>query len=448
VINPSRSERGWRGGRRIAVLVALACAFGVISLGSAGTASAAFSFCKGSATPKSKGNPGKAMQVTWSCNTEVRAYGIASNKAIASFSNPPVISGTPSPFVNCTVANGSAGFGCGISNRAEPGTQNANSTGGSSTCGRSTTVIPAGPQGNPPRIDGITGPPCNQIIAPNSVVKQDVTLAANPCKFKPNDPLNMMVIAGGEPPVASLTPRGDTTTVGQYLTEPFKLKLKGYQGCQPDAKSAKKGGAKAAATGGVNLNPLSCGGEVTPKDPAKPGLDARYEFSCGANIRTFALVANRKLDFFGVEPEVHGPGTYSTPCVDPPAPFPPLTDAQCASGESAVHQCEGPFPSLGFGCGFPDRQADISSTLDYGRRLSALNTLTGEIGFQTSPCKKGTGLPKPKVWIVAMNEPRVPPNTPEDDQTTGLFVSEPFQLAVTGYGKGPCSKSQPRGKKQ
>jgi hypothetical protein len=440
VINRNRSEPGWRGGRRIAVLVSLVCAVGVISLGSAGTASAAFSFCKGSATPKSKGSPGNAMQLTWSCNTEIRAYGIASNKAIASFSNPPVVSGTPSPFVQCTVANGSAGFGCGITNRAEPGTQNANSTGSSTTCGRSTTVFPAVPMG-PPAISGITGPPCNQIIAANSVVKQDVTLAANPCNFKPNDPLNMMVIAGGEPPIASFTPRGDSTTVGQYLTEPFKLKLKGYQGCQPDASSSKKGGAKAAASGGVDLNPLSCSGKVTPKDPAKPGTDAKYEFSCGANIRTFALVSNRRIDFFGVEPEVHGAGVYSTPCSPSTTPA-----SQCASGESAIHQCEGPFPSFGFGCGYPDRQGSISSTLGYGRRLSAFNIETGEVGFQESPCKKGTGLPKPKVWIVAMNEPRVPPTNPPAQQTTGLFVSEPYQLAVTGYGNGPCSKSQPKGK--
>jgi hypothetical protein len=440
VINRNRSERGWRGGRRIAVLVSLVSVIGVVSLGSAGTASAAFTFCKGSAAPKSKGNPGKAMVLSWSCNAEIRAFGVASNKAIASFSNPPVISGTASPFVTCTVANGSAGFGCGIPNRAEPGTQNANSTGSSSTCGRSTTVFPAVP-GGAPAVAGITGPPCNQVIAANSVVKQDVTLAVNPCKFKPDDPLNINVIAGGEPPIASFTPRGDTTTVGQYLNEPNRLKVKGYQGCQPEAKSAKKvGGAKAAAAGGVDLNPLSCSGIVTPKTPEKPTGDAKYEFSCGANIRTFALVSNRLIDFFGVEPEVHGAGVYSTPCVPASTPA-----SQCASGESAIHQCEGPFPSLGFGCGFPDRQGNISSSLTYGRRLSAFNTEVGEIGFHESPCKAGSG-PKPKVWIVAMNEPRVPPGPASATQTTGLFVSEPFQLAVSGYGPGPCAKAQPKGK--
>ena len=40
MINTSRSERGWRGRRRIAVLVSIAGVLGIAALGSASTASA------------------------------------------------------------------------------------------------------------------------------------------------------------------------------------------------------------------------------------------------------------------------------------------------------------------------------------------------------------------------------------------------------------------------
>jgi hypothetical protein len=421
VINSIRSERGWRGRRRIALLVFLVGVLGIISLGSAGTASAGFTACKGSVAPKSKGKPGSAAKLAFSCDTPFRSYGIASNRAITSYSNPPLVAGSPLSFFQCSTAAGRAGFGCGITNRNEP-----------TDCERHQDTDP-GPGTN----NQITGPPCTQIIPANTPVTQDITLGTSPCKYKPKDPLLMFVIVGGEPVVTSFSTSGDQSTRGEYATEPFKLKLKGYSGCQSSGKSEKKGAKKAAS--GVDINPLTCSGKVEPKDPNKPSVDTRYSFSCSQNIRTFAIVSNKLIDFFGTEPEVSGPGTNSTPCVNPPAPSPPLTPQQCAEGESASHQCEGPFPSSGFGCGFPARTGNTSSTNTYPRRLSAGNTLTAELGFSASPCRREKGEAKLKVWVVAMNEPTVTPSgggTP----TTGEFLSEPFQLAVTGFGKGQCPK--------
>jgi hypothetical protein len=441
VINSIRSERGWWDRRRIVVLVSVVAVLGAVSLGSASTASATFTLCKGSVAPKSKGNPGKAAKLTFSCSNDVRAYAIASNKAITSFSNP-LVGATAISFLQCTTAAGNAGFGCGVTDRAAPGTQTNPSTGGSASCGRSSTVLPPGPGGQPPAVNGITGPPCTQIIPAGLFVTQDVTLAANPCKFKPKDPLQISVVVGGEPPISSFTVRGDSTTVGEYASEPFKLKLKGYSGCEPSGGSKKASGkdkgkgatAQAAAVGGVPINPLTCSGTVEPKFAGKPDVDAKYSFGCSTNIRTYAIVTNKPIDLVGGEPEVTGPGTNSVPCSPDSTPPP-----QCANGESGSHQCEGPIPYIGFGCGFPDRQGNTSTSNPYGRRLSAGNVLTGEVGFPQSPCKREPGTPKLKVWVIAMNEPTIMP-TGGGSPTVGEFLSEPFQLALTGYGKGQCPK--------
>jgi hypothetical protein len=455
VINSIRSERGWRDGRRIVVLVSVVAAFGVFTLGSAGTAEAGFTLCKGSVAAKSKGKPGKAAKLSFSCSDQIRAYGIASSKAISSFSNPPLVSGSPVSFFQCSTARGNAGFGCGVVDRAAPGTQNLNSgsgTGSSTTCNRSADIDPSMAVTN----TQIVGPPCTQVIPAGAVISQDVTLAANPCKFKPKDPLQMSVVVGGEPVIASFNATlGDQHTNGEYASEPFKLKPKGYAGCQPSAskkasgKKAKGGAAaQTAASGGLPINPVQCGGTVEPKVPGKADVDARYHIACDANIRTYAIVTNKPIDLVGGEAEVKGPGTNSVPCVGvagpPPIPAPPPSG--CAELESAAHQCEGPIPYIGFGCGFPDRQANASTNNPYGRRLSAGNTLSGEIGFPVSPCKREPGTPKLKVWMLAMSELTVqPPANGASGPTTGEFISEPFQLALSGYGKSACAPKKKKG---
>jgi hypothetical protein len=459
VINSIRSERGWWDRRRIVVFVSVVAAFGVFTLSSAGTAEAGFTTCKGSVAAKSKGKPGKAAKVSFSCSDQIRAYGIASNKAISSFSNPPLVNGSPVSFFQCSTASGSAGFGCGVVDRAAPGIQNLNqgngtgsggASGGGDTCNRSADIDPAP---SPATNTQIVGPPCTQVIPAGAVLSQDVTLAANPCKFKPKDPLQMTVVVGGEPVIATFNATyGDQHANGEYVSEPFKLKAKGYSGCQPEApkkgKKATGAAAQTAATGGLPINPVQCGGTVEPKVPGKPDVDAKYHFVCDANIRTYAIVTNKPIDLVGGEAEVKGPGTNSVPCVGvtgPPAiPAPP--PIACAELESAAHQCEGPIPYIGFGCGFPDRQATASTNNTYGRRLSAGNTLSGEIGFPVSPCKREPGTPKLKVWILAMSELTIqPPVNGAAGPTTGEFISEPFQLALTGYGKKACAPKKKKG---
>jgi hypothetical protein len=443
VINSSRSERGWWDRRRIVVLVSVVAVFGFAYLGSAGTASAGFTLCKGSVAAKNKGNPGNAAKISFSCSDPIRAYGIASTKPITSFSNPPLVSGSPVSFFKCSTAAGSAGFGCGVVDRAAPGSQNLSSgsgTGSSTTCNRSADVDPGAATNNQ-----IVGPPCAQVIPAGAVISQDVTLKRNPCTFTRKNNLQMTVIVGGEPVITTFSTSGDQFTNGEYASEPFKLKLKGYSDCQepekPKASGEKAKGAVAqtAAAGGEPLNPVACDGTITPKVAGKPDIDAKYTFTCNANIRTYAIVTNKPIDLVGGEAEVHGPGGNSVPCVASGG-FPPPPPSGCASNESAGHQCEGPVPYVGFGCGFPDRQANLSANNTYGRRLSAGNTLTGEIGFPQSPCKREPGTPKLKVWLLAMSEVTVqPPANGASGPTTGEFLSEPFQLALVGYGQKACA---------
>src|SRR5262249_1634040 len=96
----------------------------------------------------------------------------------------------------------------------------------------------------------------------------------------------------------------------------------------------------------------------------------------------------------------------------------------------------------GAGCSFPDRQANLSNVLTYGRRLSAGNTITGDLGFTKSPCLREPGEPALRVWVIAMTEPYSP-----TANATGEFVSPPFQLTLTGYGKKACAKLTNKKKK-
>ncbi len=350
MINSIRSGRGWRGRRRIAVLISLVGVFGVVYLGSAPTASAV-AICDGTIIPKSKSNPGKAAKLSFVCSGALRAYGVVSNKQIVSYSSPPLISGTASPYFNCEGAVPGSGFGCGIKDRAIAsnglGTQvqgppGPRPNGGTTTsCGRSSTVLAAGPMNNPPAINNITGPFCLQLIQAGAIVSQDVTLASNPCEHKAgSEPLRMFVIGGEEPPVSSFTVRGDSYNVGAFSTEPFRLKLRGYGGCQltaDEAKAEKKKTAKAAAAGD-NLYQAFCDGKVQSKDPAKPSIDMKYEFSCNTDIRGYAITSNKPLDFFGFESEVFNPS------------------GAVSGTESALIQCTGPVPGFGIGCGVTNRQ--------------------------------------------------------------------------------------------
>ena len=118
MINTSRSERGWRGRRRIAVIVSIAGVLGIAALGSASTASASnVGNCTAKLTNKSV--------LKWSCDSTVRAYSVASNKKIKSYGAPNA--GAASSFLSCSGSG--VGFGCGIPDRATPGTQPPGTTG-------------------------------------------------------------------------------------------------------------------------------------------------------------------------------------------------------------------------------------------------------------------------------------------------------------------------------
>jgi hypothetical protein len=452
VINRNRSERGWRGRRRITVLVSVVGLLGIAALGTASTASAGFAACSGSV--KVKGSNGT---LSFQCSTEIRAFGITSNKTVKSFTDTPSVNGAPSAFVACTTQSVANGFGCGVQNRAinvdGTGIQAASSTGKSSNpdqaCGWSAAVQPAGPQGNPPAVNGIVGRPCAQTIPAGSLVSQQISFGGNPCSTARKNPFLVFLVVGGEPIVSTFTVRGDSLGVGESSSEPFRLKIKGCPSA--GGKKGKKSSAAAAtapahASSGKALEPqssLNCIGSISPKIAGKPSSDTQYAFACNQNIRLFTLITNRQSDFFGTETIVTGPGTWSKPCVNPPAPAPPLTPPQCASAESSAIQCEGAVPGFGAGCTFPDRQGNLSNVLTYGRRLSAGNTLTGDLGFTKSPCIRNNGEPALRVWVVAMTEPFMTATN-----VTGEFISQPFEMKLNGYGKTACAKALSSNKKK
>jgi hypothetical protein len=171
---------------------------------------------------------------------------------------------------------------------------------------------------------------------------------------------------------------------------------------------------------------VQCGGTVQPKEAGKPSVDAKYAFRCNADIRSFALVTNKRFDFFGTELVV-----YEGPNV---------------SSQSATLQCEGPIPGSGFGCGVVNRNAvtgcGTPTTAPCTQRISAQNTVTADLGLQKSPCSyKPTEAPL-KIWLIAGLEPFVTGLT--GTPTVGAYSSEPFAMKVKGYSKCPSPK-KPKG---
>jgi hypothetical protein len=408
VINTSRSERGWRGRRRIAVLVSLAGVLGIVALGSASTASASnVANCVAKLTPK--GKPGPSATLKWSCDDAVRAYSVGSNKTIKSFGAPNA--GAASSFLTCSGAG--VGFGCGISDRATPGTQPPGTTGWTSpvppypaagaqplTCGGFKRTVGTGTSADPFR-NAIVGVPCTQLIPGGTAVTQKINLGSNPCNTGKN-PLQLYLFVGGEPPVTSFTVTGDSVTVGEFISEPIPVSLKAYKGCSSSGGGAKKSSANKSA--GVDNFPISCSGSITPA--TLPG-DQKLSFSCSQTIRAWALYSNSSIDLPGDEPIVNG-------------------TAGGGANEGALEQCSGAFPGAGFGCGIVDRQTQ-SATLPAGQVLSGGNTAEQTIGFDQLPCQR-KGEPKTRAWLVAMGEPRI-------GNSAGEYTSAPQPIAVSGFGK-------------
>jgi hypothetical protein len=424
VINSSRSERGWQGRRRIAVLVSIAGVMGVAALASATSASAAtVANCNAKLEPKG----GSSAKLSFVCDGPVRSYTVGSNKRIKNYSAPSA--GAAAAFLSCEGTG--VGFGCGVPDRAAPGTQTAGTTGW--------TVVPPYPAGGSKatatpttcngfkRVDGdlgqagpfkpnltaiVTGA-CTQQIAPGTKVTQTIKLGSNPCAGG-KDPVQLFLMVGGEPAVTSfIAPNaqgggGESTTVGEYLQAPIPVNMKAFKGCQSSGGGAKKSATKAAAP--ATKYPVSCSGSISRSTIADQD---QLSFTCTQNIRAFAIYSNKPIDLPGDEPVVTGTNGGGL-------------------NESAVHQCEGSIPGSGYGCGTVDRQAQTApppagTGLVNGNGISAGNLATQKMGFEQSPCKRA-GQPKTKAWLVVMGEPVI-------GSTVGEFSSQPFQLAITGYGK-------------
>jgi hypothetical protein len=438
VINSSRSERGWRGRRRIAVLVSLAGVLGVAYLGSATPASAAtVAQCNAKLTGKGGGTK---VNLSFVCDRDVRTYGVASNKAIKDYGIPNA--GAASSFLSCEGLG--VGFGCGISNRAAPGTQAPGTTGWNTTTPGASTSSTANPTTcngfrrvrgsqapplNGPNINAIVTGPCTELIPGGTKVVQSLTLGSSVCAGGKMNPTHVFLFVGGEPAVTSFIlpvegnsnpnnngPGGESTTVGEYIQGPIKANTKAFKKvCAESGKSGKsskkQGGAKKSATPPSKF-PVSCTGQAVPAtQPAGPTV--RVSFSCNQNIRAFAVYSNKLIFEPGEEPEVEGANGGQV-------------------NESALHQCEGDIPGYGYGCGIVDRQTVAAATstnpgTPNGNGISAGNTAHQRMGFEFSPCQKA-GHPKTKVWLIPMGEPTI-------GSTVGEFIGAPQQLALTGYGK-------------
>ena len=211
MIKSNRSDRGWRGARRIAVLVSAACVLGVVYFGAAGTASAGFTLCGGTIQPKEKGKPSVDAKYAFRCNADIRSFSLVTNKKFDFFGTELIVYeagnvSSQSALLQCEGPVPGSGFGCGVVNRNTP-----------TNCGTAAT------------------PPCTQRISADSTVTGDLGLTRSPCSYKPGEAaLKVWLVAGSEPFVTALT---GTPTVGTYTSEPFAMKLKGYNKCP----SGKKG---------------------------------------------------------------------------------------------------------------------------------------------------------------------------------------------------------------
>ena len=94
---------------------------------------------------------------------------------------------------------------------------------------------------------------------------QSIKLAASPCNSG-KDPLQVYLFVGGEPPVTSFTTGGDSTTVGESISEPIPVSLKAYKGKACCAGGGGEEEQRATQSAGVNNFPVSCSGSITPAD--------------------------------------------------------------------------------------------------------------------------------------------------------------------------------------
>jgi hypothetical protein len=142
-----------------------------------------------------------------------------------------------------------------------------------------------------------------------------------------------------------------------------------------------------------------CGGSLELNNDI-PGIDPpgglSYKFHCNVQVQGYAILSSRQVDYFSTEVLVLNPTT----------------------GEATPEQfsCEGPFPSVGFGC---------RGIANFG------NAISGEFAIGRDPCHSAKAKSdRFKVWVVA--------TVTEFDSVTGkpfLAVTHPFRLRNADCGK-------------
>ena len=290
MINSSRSERGWQGRRRIAVLVSIVGVLGIAALGSTSSASAAaVAGCKAKLEPK--GNPrldqreaqlhlrrGPSAPTVWAGTRGSRATA-PQMRALPVRSSPVRESVSASDAV-CPIGPLRARRCLAPPDREThlppPNAGGSNQTDVPTTCNGFRRVQGAGTGVNGPNLTAIVTPTCTQLIPPGTKVTQSLKLKSSPC----SGTTQLYLMVGGEPAVTSFIaavstdpdptkvgPGGDSATVGEYLQAPLPVSMKAYKGCQ----SSGQGGGGAAKKSGTppTKYPVSCTGSITPS--ATPG---------------------------------------------------------------------------------------------------------------------------------------------------------------------------------
>src|SRR5262249_28418156 len=233
----------------------IAAAVGVGVLSSATTASAALiPDCNAKLTPKG-GNPqSKKAKLSFKCSDEIRTYTVGSTGKIKNYG------ATNAPFLSCEGSG--AGFGCAIKDRAAPGTQAPGTTGWNTTTPGAATSATGDPttchgfkrvEGNGstiPNKNSIVTGPCSQVVPAGFKVTQGIKLGSSACG---KNPVQLHLIVGGDQDVTSfLAPGsagggGESTTVGEYLSQPFKVNMKAYKNCSTSHEATAKKSAQKAA---------------------------------------------------------------------------------------------------------------------------------------------------------------------------------------------------------
>jgi hypothetical protein len=220
----SKSRGSARRGRSIVIIAALAITCGAVFLGSAGTASAGnLIVCGGKVVAQGK-NADTSAKYSVQCSEDIRGFAIVSTEKFDFFGSETDVTPTTSQSatLQCEGSVPGNGFGCGVVNR------NAAPTGTpANTCGSSPTANP-----------------CTQRVNKGNVISGDVDFDTSPClgKSKPK----IWVTATSDPFVTSFNPAGDTTTVGEYSSQPWPLKLAGFthKKCKKTVKADEKASKK------------------------------------------------------------------------------------------------------------------------------------------------------------------------------------------------------------